>query len=288
MPQTDGGGQVQISSGSHMRTVWLIVVGFIVLATVLVSGIELARSNSDIICSRSFQDTGACTGGSWGQWAISSQSTDQNACTESINESRVYTGLRNTILAAISVSANRHTYCALSDAAFQGGSGTVTSQYSACQIQESRTRVVTGTGTGASCTVSGSSTSTSAGEITSDINTETTGAVDETKTQTINGSYQAYLDLIDARLATSDLSVAPTLVRAGDTTRVGWTASHMKSCVVTSTNGDTWTALNSVVGGEMSSPITQQTTYTLTCSSAIGTQFVSHATVNLVPTFQEQ
>jgi len=297
----------------HTHKTWFALVAVIVIAIALISGIELARSNSDIVCSRSFQDSGSCTNGSWGPWTLSSQSTDQNACTASFNETRTYTGLRNTITAAVSIRGNIHAlnYCNLGDGSFTGASGTVTSQFSACQIQESRTRVVTGTGSGTSCNVSATSYNPNVGTIISDNHSETDGEVDDSMTQTMSGTYQLYLDMIDARFATSSISVAPALLRSGETTRVAWTSDHVKTCSVVGTNGDSWpkpvagtrvetdaegnqtTVSTSEMpagktGSEVSQPIVQQTIYTLTCTTAVGTQQVSRATVNIIPIFLEQ
>lgn len=295
---------------THTHVLWLAIIAVVVISIALVSGIELARSNSDIICSRSFTDQGACTDGSWGPWTTTGQNMDQNACQITYQESRVYTGLRNIITGSFSIRANLHSHCALSDDAFLGGTGDVISQYSACQIQESRTRVVSGTGSGPSCQVS-NSTSTTIGTITSDTNTETDGAIDESKTETISGTYQLYLDMVDARLATSSIRVAPALLHSGEKTHVIWASDHVKVCTVSGTNGDAWplpvTTTEIVTddegnqqeqqvtkmpagksGDELSSEIEQPTTYTLTCTTAIGTKQISHATVNLIPIFQEQ
>ena len=273
---------------------WLIVaVVALVLVLALGAGLSVAHGNSDIICARSFQDSGSCTDGSWGPWTASSQSSDQNACQTTYQESRTYTGLRNTIIGAFTVSANLHTHCALSDSAFTNGSGSVTSQYSACQIQESRTRVVAGDGSGASCqlSTSGADGNTTEGTVTLDQNTENTGTVDDSKTQTVNGTYQLYLDMIDARLATSSIRAFPQLLHRGATTAITWTSSHTKSCVVTSTNGDTWPAGGStdtaLSGSQTSSAINGKTVYTLTCMTALNRPIVTTATVNIIPVFQE-
>ncbi|GEM_PF-490743 len=317
MPNANGGqGQVPtpVPAPEHMRKVWFTLVAVIVTGIALVTGIELARSNSDIICTRSFTDSGSCTNGSWGAWSLSSQSSDQNACTTSFNETRTYTGLRNTIASAISIRGNIHAmnYCNLSDDAFRGGSGTITSQYAACQIQESRTRVVGGSGAGASCNLpsGGYNPNSNAGTTTSDNNVEFDGAVDESKTQTLEGTYQLYLDMIDARFATSSIRAVPSLLRAGETTRVTWTSSHVKVCTVAGSNGDSWpkavagtrvetdaegnqtTVPTTEVpagksGNEVSAPINQQTIYTLTCTTALGTTQSGQATVNIIPQFQE-
>jgi len=310
----------------HMRKVWFTLVAVIVTGTALVTGIELARSNSDIICTRTFQDSGSCTNGSWGAWSLSSQNADQSACTVSYNESRTYTGTRNTISSNISVRANAHSYCNLSDEAFRGGTGTIISQYAACQIRESRTRVVGGSGSGPSCNLPTTyNPNSNAGTTTSDNNEEIDGEVDETRSETLEGTYQLYLDMIDARLATSSIRAVPMLLHSGETTRIIWSSDHVKSCTVVGSNGDSWpkpvTVTRTVTndtseddrtaagaqndqtgetttetttempagksGDEVSSPINQQTIYTLTCKTALGNSLVSRVTVNLIPQFQE-
>ncbi len=303
------------SNVSRMSTrqlfTWLMAaVAALVIVLAFGAGFTVAHGNSDIICTRTFQDSGSCTDGSWGPWATVTQSADQNTCQMTYQESRIYTGLRNTIIGDFTVRANLHTHCALSDSAFTNGSGSVTSQYSACQIQESRTRVVAGNGSGASCKIPTSNTGANDGTITLDQNTETIGAVDSTKTESVSGTYQLYLDMIDARLATSSIRAFPQLLHRGATTAITWTSSHTKSCVVTSTNGDTWpksvTTTQTVTdadgnqvaqqvtgfppalsGSEVSSPINGQTVYTLTCMTALNRPIITTTTVNLIPVFQE-
>ena len=311
MPQGNGDqGQAQASLSAHMRNVWLVVIAVVVIGAALVSGVELARSNSDIICSRTFEDSGSCTDGSWGAWTLASQSADQNACNVTYNETRIYSGFRNTITSTITVRANAHTHCALSDDAFRGGSGEIVSQYSTCQIQESRTRVVAGSGSGPSCTLP-TGYNPNAGVVTSDTNTETTGAVDESKTETVSGTYQLYLDMIDARFATSSIRAVPALLNSGETTRIIWTSDHVKTCTVAGSNGDSWpkpvegtkivvdadgnetTEPTSEMpagktGDEVSKPIVQPTTYTLTCMTALNKAQERSVMVNLIPIFQEQ
>ncbi len=286
MPQANQ-GQGPVVQTTQSRNFWKGLIVAVIIGGSVLTGVGLARSNSDIICSRTFEDSGACTSGAWGAWSITSQNADQNACSTSVVEKRTYTGLRNTISSLISVSVNAHTYCRLSDDAFQRGSGTITSRFSACQIEETRTRKVTGSGAGATCKLPTVDTKTATGTIVSDLNTEINGAVDEAKTQTVTGTYQQYLDLIDARLASSTLRVAPAIVRTGDTTHVSWSSTHVKSCTVVGSNGDGWNTLESVAGGEVSKAITSQTIYTLTCLTALGNSLTQQAIVNLVPEFQE-
>ncbi len=189
--------------------------------------------------------------------------------------------------------------------------GTITYQYAACQIRNDRTRsIVSTTGDCAG--------TTEVGGIVSETNTNTTGNLIGTATST-TGSYQDYLDYINSRLATSTIVAVPAFVRVGDKVDVSWTASHVRSCAVVGSNGDgpwpvpettenngtgsdanggagpmaiqnnqTSQQTTDIVGSHQSSPITQQTTYTLTCTRAVGAPLVGTATVNLLPIFQEQ
>lgn len=83
------------------------------------------------------------------------------------------------------------------------------------------------------------------------------------------------------------LRVIPSLVRSGNTTRINWSATGVTSCIVTAPNGDSWNKITSILGGEVSRPITSETTYTLTCQSTQGPQ-TKQDTVRILPRFQEK
>jgi|GEM_PF-2978309 len=85
----------------------------------------------------------------------------------------------------------------------------------------------------------------------------------------------------------------PSLVRAGDTTTVSWSASNVvgSTCAVTSPTdaaahgtGDWTGALSS---GVTTSPIQSQTVYTLSCTGLDDAILTQSTTVNIVPSFQE-
>ncbi len=59
------------------------------------------------------------------------------------------------------------------------------------------------------------------------------------------------------------------------------------ACTITNQNADAWSGLQSILGGNISKPITGETTYTLSCTTQNGTILTKSATVRLVPTFQE-
>jgi hypothetical protein len=52
--------------------------------------------------------------------------------------------------------------------------------------------------------------------------------------------------------------------------------------------GDAWNAIQSIIAGDTSSPIKTTTTYTLTCLNLQGATLTKAATVNILPTFEEQ
>lgn len=89
------------------------------------------------------------------------------------------------------------------------------------------------------------------------------------------------------------LQIQPSLVVPGTIVRVYWNITNVitSSCSVTGTNGDSWTGqATSGVDGVASSPILQQTTYTLTCLSlpeATPTSISETVSVNIIPVFQE-
>jgi hypothetical protein len=85
-----------------------------------------------------------------------------------------------------------------------------------------------------------------------------------------------------------DLRVVPSLVRGGNTTKVNWSAQNVESCTVSGENGDSWNGVQSPVGGETSSPITTQTTYTLSCIDVDGATLTKQATVRIIPSWRER
>ena len=99
--------------------------------------------------------------------------------------------------------------------------------------------------------------------------------------------------------ATGHLQVAPALVSSGGISHVYWNVENAQSCTVTGENGDgtagsatgLWNSLLSGANGKDTSPITEQTIYTLRCTALPGaTPAVINETaiVNIVPTFEEQ
>jgi len=94
-------------------------------------------------------------------------------------------------------------------------------------------------------------------------------------------------DVFDGSAADLNLRVIPSLVRPGQTTRVHWLARDMHSCTVSAPNGDRWSTLRSIIGGEVSRPIEVRTTYTLSCLSADGSRHTKAATVSNLPNWNE-
>lgn len=82
----------------------------------------------------------------------------------------------------------------------------------------------------------------------------------------------------------ADISVMPTFTRSGGVTFVRWLSTEAHSCTLTGTNGDTWSAL---WGEEETSPITQETDYTLSCQGFDGSTVTDTATVRITPEWEE-
>jgi len=86
--------------------------------------------------------------------------------------------------------------------------------------------------------------------------------------------------------------VRPPLLNAGERANVSWQVTGVLSCEVTGNNGDgtgsnetgVWSGAS---GAQISSPITAQTIYTLTCIGLDDSTVTRSATVNITPIFQE-
>lgn len=79
----------------------------------------------------------------------------------------------------------------------------------------------------------------------------------------------------------------PSLVRAGNTSLINWSASGVVSCTVSGSDGEAWAGIQSPVGGERSVPIMRQTTFTLSCRTALGTTITKVASVSILPSWLE-
>lgn len=83
----------------------------------------------------------------------------------------------------------------------------------------------------------------------------------------------------------------PAFVGSGSTSFVHWNTEGMTACIVTGSNGDggsdEWNVLASLSNGVETSPIVEQTIYTLSCVNADGNQFEDTAQVSIIPNWQE-
>jgi hypothetical protein len=113
----------------------------------------------------------------------------------------------------------------------------------------------------------------------------TNGLMSNSMAVTIIGSGQIGTDLT--------LRAIPSIVNAGRTANLTWASTNMRSCMVNGNNGDHWPAdqsdpaLQSPTGGETSSPLQDQTIFTLTCLSVEGVLNSKSVTVNIAPVFSE-
>ncbi len=78
--------------------------------------------------------------------------------------------------------------------------------------------------------------------------------------------------------------VRPPLVASGNTANVSWQATSVRSCEVSGNNGDSWSG---TTGAQVTSPITAQTIYTLSCIGLDDSIVTRTGTVNILPVFCE-
>jgi hypothetical protein len=242
-----------------------IIVLLVVAIAAGLFGAGLAHSNSDYTCTKDFSDTqtGSCTNGSWSDW------TTVNSVLQ-----RVYTGTMTSVV----YSGSEVVSCSHPTNAIVTSKGTTTIEYASCQIQQTGTtnNSDNNNGNATSSTITTTSSQTTVGQVST--------------STTLTGSYQDYLDQVDAALATLDIHAIPALVSPGATTQIFWATTRVTACKVSGSNGDgsdgSWTGLQSPAAGETTSGISGQTIYTLTCN--VGDKVLTKTvTVNVVPKFNE-
>ncbi len=79
-------------------------------------------------------------------------------------------------------------------------------------------------------------------------------------------------------------TVRPPLLPSGDTATVTWEVTGVRSCEVHGNNGDSWTGAS---GTKVTSPITAQTVFTLSCIGRDNSTVSRTGTVNILPVFCE-
>ena len=88
-----------------------------------------------------------------------------------------------------------------------------------------------------------------------------------------------------AALADISITASQAFVFPGGTVTISWSASNVTSCSVSSTNGDSWSG---ATGSQVSSAITESTTYTLSCTDVEEDALPAESvTVSLTPIFEE-
>ena len=84
------------------------------------------------------------------------------------------------------------------------------------------------------------------------------------------------------------LTAIPQILPSGLTTMLFWDVANVSSCTVTGTDGEHWSGASSPTNGQATSPILQQTTFTLACSGLDGSSINESIVVNVLPVFQER
>ena len=81
-----------------------------------------------------------------------------------------------------------------------------------------------------------------------------------------------------------EIYARPNIVVRDNPTVIRWISLETDSCEVTAPNGDSWSG---AVGEELTSDITERTTYTITCEGFDGTDVTDTVVVNIVPEWEE-
>jgi hypothetical protein len=212
---------------------------------------------------------GRCAQGEWSEWTIESEDSDVAACTSTLQESLTYAGTRESITADFTFTSQDCSEIP------PHAPGAFTSQVATCSIRESRTRAIEGSQTENACTFDYDKNH---GTLSAISRSESSGAFD--KNAAAGGTYAEFLAAIDA-LASVDISVMPSSVLVGESTRISWSSDRMKECHVRGANGDAWDTLESPIRGAESAPLLQNTVYSITCVSDNGTTFTGSTTVEV-------
>ena len=85
---------------------------------------------------------------------------------------------------------------------------------------------------------------------------------------------------------TPSITATPSIIRVGDTSVIAWSATDVNSCSVSENNPDFTDSWSGASGSQTTSPITGETTYTLSCQTDAGSVSAS-ATVRMIPSFEE-
>ena len=270
----------------HTYIVWgaVLVAAASVGASFFV--INNAGANADYICTHIIEENGDCTNGSWGAWATISTSTDTAACAVTKVEQRLYTGTRT--VQHILQYLNLRTACdpgysqaksgkGKGSSGFHGGS--IFTQSTACQIQETRTT----RNSGAQCTTTEmASFQADLGPI---VNDPPSGG---SASGSMGGSAvtsKEQLEQYRISMIAANIYAKPPLIRTGGTSVIKWQGREVTACTVTGENGDTWEGTS---GERTSSTLDRATTYTLTCTAFNGQTVTDQATVDIAPTWEEE
>lgn len=286
MPSSDQA--TQNTHGNWVRPIHMWIVALtLVAAAVAFSRLDMVSANSDYICTKIITTEGTCTGGSWDTWAPVSTETVNGVTTTT--ERRTYTGTR-----AVSQELsylNLRTSCQAGyiqqragsgggASGNQGRGGDIVTQYSACQIVETRSLT---TGGGGSSTISIDRLRTDIGSTTQTRERVATVAELDVRAAELSGGAIGVISN-DGRSSLL-LEAKPALVARGLSTVVSWKTTGLDTCNLTSSNADAWTGLE---GTRSSAPIQAQTVFTLSCVASSGATLSASTTVNLIPQFQEQ
>ncbi len=222
----------------------------------------------------------SCAVESWSDWAEESREETQS-CYSKVTKTRTGTGY---------VSVFEETY----DANGCTPNYSASSYKKACQVKERKYVSVKETSKPGCDGSRGGGTPDdefTEGDLTTEI-VEVTEGSEIIDRKTYSNSSQLLADAFNM-----ELTADPQIVRQGNNTNLKWSARGVVSCTL-SGNGDSWTyrvpsrrtadIIRGISGEEQSSPINEETVYTLSCARASGGSADETVIIKVVPNWQEQ
>ncbi len=216
----------------------------------------------------------SCAVESWGDWTEETREETQS-CYSKVTQTRTGTGY---------VSVFEETY----DANGCTPSYSASSYKKACQVKERKTGTIR-------VRCSGGDDDDDDDDDNDDEITTIIEVKEDDKT-TDHRTYGTVNQLL-ADAFNMELTADPQIVKQGNSTNLKWSARGVVSCRL-SGNGDTWSyrvpsrrtadIIRGISGEEQSSPINEETVYTLSCSKAAGGNAEETVLIKVVPNWQEQ
>ena len=130
---------------------------------------------------------------------------------------------------------------------------------------------------------SGTSDNNEAAQCEDGIDNDGNGLIDYPADSTCSSSLDDVEGGVEANLS---LTASPGITRPGETVTLNWSATGTESCSIGGSNSDSWILVGQS-GAVVTSAISEETSFTLTCEKTGGGIEQKSVTVKITPSFQE-